>query len=77
MGIKYTLEDGQGNVIESYDTRTDEDILEQIKFNRGAGYGTIEEQLDMMYWDQVNGTSTWKDHIDSVKAKHPKTPEGE
>ena len=28
----------------------------------------IEEQLDMMYWDQVNGTTTWKDHVAAVKA---------
>ena len=22
----------------------------------------------MMYWDQVNGTTTWKDHVTAVKA---------
>ena len=35
---------------------------------RKVAYGTIEEQLDMMYWDQVNGTTTWKDHVSSVKS---------
>ena len=35
---------------------------------RKVEYGQIEEQLDMMYWDQVNGTTTWKDHVASVKA---------
>jgi len=26
----------------------------------------------MQYWDLVNGTTTWKDHIAAVKAKYPK-----
>ena len=37
---------------------------------RKVEYGMIEEQLDMMYWDQVNGTTTWKDHVTAVKSKH-------
>ena len=35
-------------------------------------YASIQEQLDMQYWDAVNGTTTWKDHIAAVKAKYPK-----
>ena len=35
---------------------------------RKVEYGQIEEQLDMMYWDQVNGTTTWKDHVSAVKS---------
>tara|TARA_R100000315_G_scaffold40978_1_gene17730 strand:+ start:510 stop:854 length:345 start_codon:yes stop_codon:yes gene_type:complete len=35
-------------------------------------YLSIEQQLDMQYWDAVNGTTTWKDHIAAVKAKYPK-----
>ena len=35
-------------------------------------YLPISEQLDMQYWDSVNGTTTWKDHIAAVKAKYPK-----
>jgi len=26
----------------------------------------------MMYWDNVNGTTTWQDHIAAVKAEFPK-----
>ena len=26
----------------------------------------------MQYWDAVNGTTTWKDKIASIKAKYPK-----
>lgn len=35
-------------------------------------YPSIEEQLDMQYWDSVNGTTTWQDAINAVKAKYPK-----
>jgi len=39
---------------------------------RAAEYPTIQEQLDMQYWDTVNGTTTWQDAINAVKAKYPK-----
>jgi hypothetical protein len=29
-------------------------------------------QLEMQYDDQVNGTTTWVDAIDAIKAKYPK-----
>ena len=35
-------------------------------------YASVQEQLDMQYWDAVNGTTTWKDHVAAVKAKYPK-----
>jgi len=42
------------------------------KTARQEAYNSIPEQLDMMYWDNVNGTTTWKDHIAQVKADNPK-----
>jgi hypothetical protein len=39
---------------------------------RQEAYGSIAEQLDMQYWDEVNGTTTWKDHIAKVKSDNPK-----
>ena len=39
---------------------------------RQQSYKTIPDQLDMMYWDQVNGTTTWKDYIAKVKSDNPK-----
>lgn len=45
------------------------------KYQRQAEYPSIQEQMDMQYWDSVNGTTTWQDAIDAVKAKYPK-PEG-
>lgn len=40
--------------------------------NRRKAYPSIQDQLDMLYWDQVNGTTTWKDSIAAVKAANPK-----
>ena len=39
---------------------------------RITAYGSISDQLDMQYWDEVNGTTTWKDHIAKVKGDNPK-----
>ena len=41
-------------------------------FTTDTIYLPVEEQLDMQYWDAVNGTTTWKDHVAAVKAKYPK-----
>ena len=43
--------------------------------NRRATYATFGAQLDMQYWDGVNDTTVWADHIATVKATYPK-PEG-
>lgn len=45
---------------------------EQYKINRAKEYPSIQEQLDMQYWDSVNGTTTWKDTIAKVKSDNPK-----
>ena len=39
---------------------------------RQAAYKSIPEQLDMIYWDGVNGTTDWDDHIAKVKSDNPK-----
>ena len=39
---------------------------------RQEAYGSIADQLDMQYWDAVNDTTTWKDHIAKVKSDNPK-----
>lgn len=43
---------------------------------RAADYPSREAQLDMMYWDKVNGTTTWQDTIQEIKNRHPKTITG-
>ena len=42
------------------------------KDDRRKEYLPIQDQLDMQYWDNVNGTTTWKDHIAKVKSDNPK-----
>lgn len=39
---------------------------------RKAAYPAIEDQLDMIYWDKINGTSVWQDKITEIKEKYPK-----
>ena len=43
---------------------------------RAADYPSREEQLDMQFHDQVNGTTTWRDTIQAIKDKYPKTITG-
>ena len=45
---------------------------DQYKRDRAEAYPSIQEQLDMQYWDSVNGTTTWADAIAKVKAENPK-----
>lgn len=40
---------------------------------RAAEYPSLQEQQDMQYWDTINGTTVWKDTIQSIKDKYPKT----
>ena len=39
---------------------------------RAEAYAPIADQLDMQYWDSVNGSRTWLDHIEAVKDAYPK-----
>ena len=50
-------------------------ISQQYQRDRASAYKPLAEQLDMQYWDRVNGTDTWKQHIDAVKTAHPKPTE--
>ena len=44
----------------------------QYQRDRAISYPSIQEQLDMQYWDSVNGTSNWKNIITKVKTDFPK-----
>lgn len=39
---------------------------------RLSEYPAISDQLDMIYWDKVNGTNLWQEKIAEIKAKYPK-----
>ena len=38
---------------------------------RKTAYGDLGDQLDMQYHDNVDGTTTWKDHVAKVKTDNP------
>ena len=44
----------------------------QYQRNRAEEYPSIQDQLDMQYWDKVNGTTNWEDAIAKVKSDNPK-----
>jgi len=71
QAVEYTDADYDWHV----QTRTDMLFNEQ-QFGwiakRQEEYGSVQEQLDMQYWDSVNGTTTWQDHIAQVKLNNPK-----
>ena len=80
--------DGQGAYIKEWnldiakhtDTQLDaleteaqaKEELQTILSTRANAYPLIKEQLDMQYWDSVNGTTTWKDAVAKVKSDNPK-----
>ncbi len=54
------------------DVANTEEALNVILSNRRNAYPSIGDQLDMQYWDKVNGTSTWQDAVAQVKLDNPK-----
>ena len=45
----------------------------QYQRDRATAYPSIQEQLDMQYWDKVNNTTNWEDVIAKVKSDNPKS----
>ena len=43
-----------------------------IDATRRTQYLSWEQQMEMIYKDQKNGTSTFKDHCDKVRSDNPK-----
>ena len=39
---------------------------------RAEAYPSWQEQMDMMYHDQTEGSRTWLDAIEAIKEAHPK-----
>jgi len=44
----------------------------QYQRDRAKDYPSIQDQLDMQYWDKINGTNKWQQAINAVKQKYPK-----
>ena len=43
-----------------------------IDATRRSQYGTWQQQMEMVYKEQKNGTTTFKDHCDKVRSDNPK-----
>ena len=44
----------------------------KYKKDRATASPSIQDQLDMQYWDKKNGTTTWVDAVAKVKSDNPK-----
>jgi hypothetical protein len=44
----------------------------QYQRDRSKEYPSIQEQLDLQYWDKINNTNKWEETINAVKNKYPK-----
>jgi hypothetical protein len=44
----------------------------QYQRDRAKEYPSIQEQLDLQYWDKINNTNNWEEAINAVKTKYPK-----
>ena len=69
--VEYSEEDYAQAIIDNKNFILDNYFNSYIQARQEA-YGSIAEQLDMMYWDGVNGTTVWADHIAQVKSDYPK-----
>lgn len=69
-GKSVTIE--QSKIDEARTALNTEAAAVKYKSDRSAAYASTGDQLDMQYWDAVNGTTTWKDHVAKVKADNPK-----
>ena len=53
------------------EVKADEDAV-AYKNKRWDEYASVGDQLDMKYHDLLDGTTTWKDHVEGIKTKYPK-----
>ena len=62
--------DEQLNALEAEATKLENNAKIDIK--RRTEYLSWQEQMEMIYKDQKNGTTTFKDHCDKVRSDNPK-----
>lgn len=60
--------------VTSIHNQKNQDAFHQLTYaeKRAEEYPPLAEQLDMQYWDKVNNTNLWQEHINAVKTKYPK-----
>jgi len=59
--------------LNAYEAQANEiEKINNIRSQRANNYPSLAEQLDMQYWDKINGTNKWQQAINAVKQKYPK-----
>ena len=72
--------DDDGNPVEITQSLVDEEVARlQVEYDsqayaraRAKAYPSWQEQMDMMYHDQTEGSRTWLDAVEAVKEAYPK-----
>ena len=73
--------DINGDLVDVDETKVAEEIkkletdydAKKYQRDRADTYPSIQEQLDMQYWDAVNGTKKWQEAVAKVKKDNPKS----
>jgi signal recognition particle subunit SEC65 len=63
-GIRKPTEAAVAKIVADYEIK--------FAYRKERKYPPIEEQLDMIHHDKMNGTNKWCELICSIKSKHPK-----
>ena len=59
--------------LDVFETQANEvERINNIRSQRANNYPSLADQLDMQYWDKINGTNKWQQAINAVKQKYPK-----
>ena len=69
--LEFTSADYDQAIIDLANSKWNEQEFGYIQARQEA-YGSWQQQMDMQFWDGVNGTTTWADHIAQVKSDNPK-----
>jgi|TARA_R110000824_G_scaffold38050_1_gene116542 hypothetical protein len=75
VSVQFTAgeESARDKVEADFATRQEDYVTNRkYKADRRESYLPIGEQLDMLYWDKVNDTELWNEHVAAVKAAHGK-----
>jgi len=72
---EYNIGEGEQLLDPRTEVQKTADNQKGYKRQRLRDYPAIREQLDMIYHDQVNGTTLWFNEITRIKEKYPKLEE--
>ena len=70
----YDIAQPTADQLASYETAGNaEEANASIDATRQTQYLSWQQQMEMIYKDQKNGTTTFKDHCDKVRSDNPKS----